>query len=115
MTIWYRPPELLLGEHNYGTAVDMWSLGCVMAELWKRDSILKGSTDQNQLFLITQLCGSITPEVWPKVESLRLYRNMDMFGEYPRKVRFHIRLDLISVNDQVTVIIFPVFNLSFFY
>jgi serine/threonine protein kinase len=33
VTLWYRSPELLLGEHNYGTSIDMWSVGCVFAEL----------------------------------------------------------------------------------
>jgi len=33
VTLWYRSPELLLGEHNYGTAVDLWSVGCVFVEL----------------------------------------------------------------------------------
>ncbi len=33
VTLWYRPPELLLGERLYSTAVDLWSVGCIMAEL----------------------------------------------------------------------------------
>ena len=36
VTLWYRPPELLLGERNYGPAVDMWGAGCIMAEMWTR-------------------------------------------------------------------------------
>ena len=36
VTLWYRPPELLLGERNYGAAVDMWGAGCIMAEMWTR-------------------------------------------------------------------------------
>ena len=41
VTLWYRPPELLLGDRNYGTAVDMWGAGCIMAELWTRKPIMK--------------------------------------------------------------------------
>lgn len=39
VTLWYRPPELLLGERNYGPAVDMWGAGCIMAEMWTRCDI----------------------------------------------------------------------------
>ena len=42
VTLWYRPPELLLGERNYGPAVDLWGSGCIMAELWTRSPITKG-------------------------------------------------------------------------
>ena len=39
--MWYRPPELLLGEKNYGPPVDLWGAGCIMAELWTRTPILQ--------------------------------------------------------------------------
>lgn len=45
VTLWYRPPELLLGSSNYGTNVDMWSVGCVFAELFIGRPILKGRTE----------------------------------------------------------------------
>ncbi|CAL4189970.1 unnamed protein product, partial [Meganyctiphanes norvegica] len=41
VTLWYRPPELLLGERNYGPPVDMWGAGCIMAEMWTRTPILQ--------------------------------------------------------------------------
>ena len=43
VTLWYRPPELLLGERNYGPAVDMWGAGCIMAEMWTRSPIMQVS------------------------------------------------------------------------
>lgn len=45
VTLWYRPPELLLGSTSYGTYVDMWSVGCVFAELYVGRPILKGRTE----------------------------------------------------------------------
>ena len=42
-TRWYRAPELLLGWKEYGTAVDMWSVGCILAELLKRKPFLPGT------------------------------------------------------------------------
>ena len=41
VTLWYRPPELLLGERNYGPPVDMWGAGCIMAEMWTRSPIMQ--------------------------------------------------------------------------
>lgn len=48
-TLWYRAPELLLGEKNYSTAVDCWSVGCVFAELIIGDSLFKGKSELDQL------------------------------------------------------------------
>lgn len=41
VTLWYRPPELLLGERNYGPPVDLWGAGCIMAEMWTRSPIMQ--------------------------------------------------------------------------
>lgn len=41
VTLWYRPPELLLGERNYGPPIDMWGAGCIMAEMWTRSPIMQ--------------------------------------------------------------------------
>ncbi|KAF1377180.1 hypothetical protein PFLUV_G00197930 [Perca fluviatilis] len=62
VTLWYRPPELLLGERDYGPPIDLWGAGCIMAEMWTRSPIMQGNTEQHQLTLISQLCGSITAE-----------------------------------------------------
>lgn len=53
----------LLGERDYGPPIDLWGGGCIMAEMWTRSPIMQGNTEQHQLTLISQLCGSITPEV----------------------------------------------------
>ncbi|KAJ8421740.1 hypothetical protein Cgig2_032777 [Carnegiea gigantea] len=64
VTLWYRPPELLLGSTNYGAYVDMWSVGCVFMELFIRKPILKGKTEVEQLHKIFKLCGSPPEEFW---------------------------------------------------
>lgn len=55
--------ELLLGERNYGPSIDMWGAGCIMAEMWTRSPIMQGKNEQQQLVLISQLCGSLTSDV----------------------------------------------------
>ncbi|XP_052750760.1 cyclin-dependent kinase 9-like [Galleria mellonella] len=87
VTLWYRPPELLLGNRNYGPPVDMWSADCIMAEMWTRSPIMKGSTEQQQLVEISQLCGSCTPDVWPGVESLELYNKMALPKGHKRIIK----------------------------
>ncbi|XP_023020866.2 cyclin-dependent kinase 9 [Leptinotarsa decemlineata] len=87
VTLWYRPPELLLGERNYGPPVDLWGAGCIMAEMWTRSPIMQGNSEQQQLTLISQLCGSITPQVWPGVENLELFKKMELPQKQKRKVK----------------------------
>lgn len=45
VTLWYRPPELLLGGTHYGVGVDLWSVGCILAELFTGKPILPGRTE----------------------------------------------------------------------
>ncbi|KAG5001121.1 hypothetical protein AAZX31_08G235800 [Glycine max] len=66
VTLWYRPPELLLGSTSYGVSVDLWSVGCVFAELFLGKPILKGRTEVEQLHKIFKLCGSPPEEFWKK-------------------------------------------------
>jgi len=91
VTLWYRPPELLLGERNYREAVDMWGAGCIMAEMWTRSPIMQGNSEQHQLTLISQLCGSIAPEVWPGVEQLELFTKMELPKGQKRKVKERLK------------------------
>jgi serine/threonine-protein kinase BUR1 len=58
MTRWYRAPEVLFGNRRYGTAVDIWGIGCVLGELYEKVPILKGETDIDQGIKIFDLCGS---------------------------------------------------------
>ncbi|XP_073026354.1 probable serine/threonine-protein kinase At1g54610 [Primulina eburnea] len=66
VTLWYRPPELLLGATHYGTAVDLWSTGCILAELYAGKPIMPGRTEVEQLHKIFKLCGSPLEEYWRK-------------------------------------------------
>jgi len=49
ITLWYRPPELLFGENKYGPEVDMWSVGCIFAELITRKALLQGQGELDQI------------------------------------------------------------------
>ncbi|KAK4752026.1 hypothetical protein SAY87_020824 [Trapa incisa] len=71
VTLWYRAPELLLGDTKYGVGVDLWSAGCILAELYAGGPILPGRTEVEQLHKILKLCGSPSEEYWLKKKSPR--------------------------------------------
>lgn len=62
VTRWYRAPELLLGCTAYGPGVDMWSVGCILAEILGRKPLFRGSNYQHQLQVIVEVLGSPAPE-----------------------------------------------------
>ncbi|KAM6594755.1 hypothetical protein CsatA_002458 [Cannabis sativa] len=66
VTLWYRPPELLLGATMYGVGIDLWSAGCILAELLAGKPIMPGRTEVEQLHKIFKLCGSPSEEYWKK-------------------------------------------------
>ncbi|GAA5847505.1 hypothetical protein JCM9279_000516, partial [Rhodotorula babjevae] len=70
VTRWYRPPELLLGERRYHTAVDMWGVGCVLGEMYARKPIFPGESDFDQAFRIFCECGPPTAVSMPGWDKL---------------------------------------------
>jgi CTD kinase subunit alpha len=89
ITIWYRSPELLLGETQYNAAVDVWSAACVMVEIFTRHAIFPGDgTEINQLDKIYAVLGTPNKVDWPdlvKMEWFELlrpgYRKPNVFAE----------------------------------
>ncbi|CAB3376050.1 Hypothetical predicted protein [Cloeon dipterum] len=96
VTLWYRPPELLLGERNYGPSVDMWGVGCIMAEMWTRSPIMQGNSEISQLTLICNLCGTITTDVWPDVEKLELFGKIELPQNQKRRVKERLKPYLVD-------------------
>ncbi|OVA14918.1 Protein kinase domain [Macleaya cordata] len=68
VTLWYRPPELLLGATHYSIAVDLWSTGCILAELYAGKPIMPGRTEVEQMHKIFKLCGSPSEDYWRKAK-----------------------------------------------
>ncbi|KAH7280176.1 hypothetical protein KP509_37G054700 [Ceratopteris richardii] len=66
VTLWYRPPELLLGATQYGVGIDLWSTGCILAELLAGKPIMPGRTEVEQLHKIFKLCGSPSEDYWKR-------------------------------------------------
>lgn len=75
VTLWYRAPEVLLGSRHYSTAVDMWSVGCIFAEMATQGTaIFPGDSEIDQIFRIFRILGTPTEDSWPGVSSLPDYK-----------------------------------------
>lgn len=64
VTLWYRPPEVLL-QADYGSPVDLWSCGCILAEMARRKPLFGGRSETDQLARILQVLGLPPEEEWP--------------------------------------------------
>ncbi|XP_064648634.1 cyclin-dependent kinase 12-like isoform X2 [Lineus longissimus] len=87
ITLWYRPPELLLGEERYGCAIDVWSCGCILGELFTKKPIFQAQQELIQLELISRTCGTPSPAVWPDVIRLPLFHTFKPKKQYRRRLR----------------------------
>jgi len=70
VTLWYRAPELLLGLQQYSTGLDIWSVGCIFAELTSRKPLFPGDSEIDELFKIFRHLGTPTEDLWPGVTKL---------------------------------------------
>ncbi|XP_041005764.1 probable serine/threonine-protein kinase At1g54610 isoform X1 [Juglans microcarpa x Juglans regia] len=68
VTLSYRAPELLLGSTDYGDGIDLWSAGCVLAEMFVGRPIMPGRTEVEQLHRIFKLCGSPSEDYWKEMK-----------------------------------------------
>jgi len=71
VTLWYRAPDVLLGNQNYNSSIDIWSIGCIMAELVNRVPLFMGKTDADQIKKIFSVMGTPNPEEYPDVKDLK--------------------------------------------
>ena len=87
VTLWYRAPELLLGQREYGTPVDCWSLGCIMAELLGRDPLFQGKSEIDQIDRVFRLLGTPNEKIWPGFEDLPGVRKVKFAHQPYNKLR----------------------------
>jgi serine/threonine protein kinase len=75
VTLWYRAPEILLNSAEYSTPVDIWSVGCIFAELYNQIPLFQGDSEIDQIFKIFRVSGTPTEENWPGVTELPNYKS----------------------------------------
>ena len=74
VTVWYRPPEILLGAKLYSVPVDLWSIGCVIGEMATGAPLFAGDSEIDTIFKIFQKLGTPSEQVWPGVGELPEYK-----------------------------------------
>ena len=89
VTLWYRPPELLLGGTRYSLPLDMWSVGAILAEIVTRQPLFPGDSEFDEVQRIFSILGTPTDQEWPGVSQ---------FPDYNAHCRtFYQRRDLATV------------------
>lgn len=103
VTLWYRAPEVLLGQQSYSTPVDIWSVGAIFAEMLSKKPIFPGDSEFDQIMKTFQVLGTPSEAVWEGVTTLPYWkptfpnwRPKDLHTLYPQASRDAI--DLLSVN-----------------
>lgn len=102
VTIWYRPPELLLGMKNYDLKVDMWSIGCVFAELLMGEPIFKGNNEKEQVQEIFTICGSPNENTWPGISLFPSYEYLMPRNTFDNNLKLSITSKSKSPIDDIT-------------
>jgi len=89
VTLWYRAPEVLLGARHYSTAIDMWSVGCIFAEMVCRGQpLFPGDSEIDQIFKIFRILGTPNEDNWPGVRQLPDYK--PTFPQWSRQDLPHV-------------------------
>ncbi|CAH0481375.1 unnamed protein product [Peronospora belbahrii] len=73
VTLWYRAPEILLGQEVYSPPVDIWSVGVIFAEMVLKKPLFPGDSEIDQLYRIFRTFGTPNEALWPGVTKLRDY------------------------------------------
>uniref|UniRef100_A0A667XC10 Cyclin dependent kinase 17 n=1 Tax=Myripristis murdjan TaxID=586833 RepID=A0A667XC10_9TELE len=81
VTLWYRPPDVLLGSSEYSTQIDMWGVGCIFYEMAAGRPLFPGSTVEDELHLIFRLLGTPTEDNWPGISSIEEFKSYN-FPKY---------------------------------
>ncbi|PVU85200.1 hypothetical protein BB559_007143 [Furculomyces boomerangus] len=89
VTLWYRAPDVLLGSRNYTTSIDIWSAGCIMAEMFTGHPLFAGSNNEDQLQKIFRTMGTPSEHTWPGVSQLPNWQ--DNFPQFmPQPLRKYV-------------------------
>ncbi|KAI0307974.1 Pkinase-domain-containing protein [Multifurca ochricompacta] len=87
VTLWYRAPEILLGAKTYSTAVDMWSVGCIFAELLLKEPLFQAKNEIELISMIFKLLGPPTNDLWLEYSSLPLAKTIVLPSPQPHQFR----------------------------
>jgi len=88
VTLWYRAPDVLMGSTKYSSTIDIWSTGCIFAEMVTSKPLFPGKSNEDQLQQIFKILGTPTEEMWPSVKSFPEYN--PAWPQYPAQRLQHV-------------------------
>jgi len=103
VTLWYRPPEILLGARRYAAPIDVWSACCILAEVAVGRPLFHGTSEVDQIFRIFRLHGTPDESTWPGVTSLRDYKP-SVGGCFPQWGARYVRMLMCIVPFSHTTL-----------
>lgn len=74
VTLWYRAPDVLMGSRKYSTPIDIWSAGCIFAEMTTGKPLFPGTSTADQLIRIFKIMGTPDDKIWPGITELPDYK-----------------------------------------
>lgn len=74
VTLWYRAPDILMGSKDYNTSVDIWSVGCIFAEIVTKRPLFPGKNEEDQLLKIFKIRGTPCADEWAGITDLAGYK-----------------------------------------
>ncbi|TVY46444.1 Negative regulator of the PHO system, partial [Lachnellula cervina] len=92
VTLWYRAPDVLLGSRTYNTSIDIWSAGCIMAEMYTGRPLFPGTTNEDQLVRIFRIMGTPSERTWPGISQ---------YTEYKPNFQMYATQDLRAILPQI--------------
>ncbi|KAG1221440.1 hypothetical protein G6F35_005989 [Rhizopus arrhizus] len=107
VTLWYRAPDVLMGSRQYSTSIDLWSAGCIFAEMASGRPLFPGNSISDQLQRIFKVLGTPTEESWPKVSQLPEYkRDFEIFPKISLKTILP-KLDELGIDLLKRLLEYP--------
>ncbi|XP_037829105.1 serine/threonine-protein kinase MAK isoform X7 [Kryptolebias marmoratus] len=95
-TRWYRAPEVLLRSTTYSSPIDLWAIGCIMAELYTLRPLFPGNSEVDEIFKICQVLGTVKKTDWPEGYHLASAMNF----RFPQCVPTHLKTLIPNASNE---------------
>nr|XP_054607052.1 serine/threonine-protein kinase MAK isoform X8 [Nothobranchius furzeri] len=95
-TRWYRAPEVLLRSSTYSSPIDLWAVGCIMAELYTLRPLFPGNSEVDEIFKICQVLGTVKKADWPEGYQLASAMNF----RFPQCVPTHLKTLIPNASNE---------------
>ncbi|KAL6098004.1 cilk1 [Pungitius sinensis] len=95
-TRWYRAPEVLLRSSTYSSPIDLWAVGCIMAELYTLRPLFPGNSEVDEIFKICQVLGTVKKTDWSEGHQLASAMNF----RFPQCVPTHLKTLIPNASNE---------------